>query len=105
MDPKSSTIHIAALNSDFSTVESLLHSDPKLATSVDVDTRTPLHWTCVSGSTEIFKLLLSLPNDKTLEPGFLAQLDKDDGFGNYHININQQDEGGWVSLQARVETG
>lgn len=98
MEAKNTSIHNAALNGDLPAVEKLLHEDPKLATAVDGDLRTPLHWACVSGSSEIFRILLNLPSDGRVEDQqSLAKLDTEDGFGNYHVKINQQDEGGWVS--------
>lgn len=96
MDANESSIHNAALNSDLAAVESKLHADPTIANSVDGDKRTALHWACVSGSFDIFALLLSLPQDK-LELGGLANTERPQDFGQYHVDVNAQDDGGWVS--------
>lgn len=96
MDYQADTIHAAALNGDFNAVQSLLHSEPQSATSTDGDGRTPLHWACVSGSLDIFRLLMSLEHYQG-DVQQLEALDKRDGFGSYHIDINASDDGGWVS--------
>ena len=90
MDANESSIQNAALNGDFDAVESKLNADPSTAIALDGDSRTVLHWACVSGSIDIFRLVLSLPKDYDLSPT--------NGFGEYHVNINAQDDGGWVSL-------
>lgn len=98
MDFQADTIHVAALNGDYKSVQKQLNQDPSLANSVDGDERTPLHWTCVSGSVEIFNLLLSVDGRTRQDAKSLESLEKADGFGDYHISINAIDQGGWVSV-------
>lgn len=105
MDINESSIQNLALNGDLAEVEARLHGDPHVAASVDGDSRTPLHWACVSGSTPIFRLLLSLPpQEQEATAQQIEGLDRETGYGNYHINVNAQDDGGWVRTHIHTHT-
>ncbi|KAF9460343.1 ankyrin repeat-containing domain protein [Collybia nuda] len=74
--------HSAAQNNQFSLLRALVTEDPKVINSLDVDERTPLHWTASSGSIDIARFLI----DQKAE-------------------VDKPDNSGWTPLHIAVSAG